>query len=601
MTAAVANHLWQSSLFVIAAALLSLLFRDNRAHVRFRIWFCASLKFLVPFALLMNLGTRLQPPVEQRPSPTAAVALQVSEPFRGPGLLLMQPPELSGPTWIPWAILTIWLGGSAGIALARSLQWRRIQAALRASTPLICREGVRVRSSHGLLEPGVAGWIQPVLLLPAGIESHLTPAQFEAILTHELCHIRRRDNLTSAIHMLVETVFWFHPLVWWIGAKLVEEREHACDEEVLQVTGDATAYAEAILQVCKRYVASPLACVSGVSSSDLKKRLEDIMMERIGLELNIAKRLSIAAASVAALALPIMIGILNTPVSAQSDRPRFANASVRIANCDADKIRVSAGGPPSTKDKLNSGVAAPGTLVVSCAPLGGEFGLIRQAYIVFTSGEAAVRTPTPTLTGGPDWLDSATFDIVAHADGLPKEEVMRGPMLQTLLEDKLKLKLHREARDSEAYALVADGAPRLKPFAEGTCVPYDLSKTFRREPGVKHCDFFMGQSPVVGPYPMAQAKGATLGDFGKVLGLALDRPVIDATGIPGRFDFQLEFGLDENTPKLKAMMASHLGAAATARPSILKAITEQYGLKLVPTKASREFLVIDHVERPSAN
>jgi len=72
-------------------------------------------------------------------------------------------------------------------------------------------------------------------LLPEGLLERLTPAQSQTIITHELCHVRHRDNLIASIHMFVETVSWFHPLVWWIGKRMVEERERACDEEVLLV------------------------------------------------------------------------------------------------------------------------------------------------------------------------------------------------------------------------------------------------------------------------------------------------------------------------------------------------------------------------------
>jgi hypothetical protein len=109
----------------------------------------------------------------------------------------------------------------------------------------------------------------------------LTPTQLEAVLAHELCHVRRHDNLTSAIHILVEAVFWFHPLAWWIGARLVEERERACDEEVLRLGGDPRDYADAILNICKLYVESPLTCVAGVTGADLKKRIEAIMTNRV--------------------------------------------------------------------------------------------------------------------------------------------------------------------------------------------------------------------------------------------------------------------------------------------------------------------------------
>ena len=74
---------------------------------------------------------------------------------------------------------------------------------------------------------------QPILLWPASIADRLADDHIEAILAHELCHVARRDNLWAAVHMVVQTLFWFHPLVWWIGARLVDERERACDESVV--------------------------------------------------------------------------------------------------------------------------------------------------------------------------------------------------------------------------------------------------------------------------------------------------------------------------------------------------------------------------------
>ena len=156
----------------------------------------------------------------------------------------------------------------------------------------------------------MVGLLRPVLLLPAGIIDRLTPPQLEAVLAHELCHVRRRDNLTAAIHMIVEAVFWFHPLVWWISARLVEERERACDEEVLRLGSEPQVYAEGILNVCKFYLESPLTCVSGVTGSDLKKRVGRIMSNHVGETLNGWRKLSLAIAGVAALAVPIVVGVL---------------------------------------------------------------------------------------------------------------------------------------------------------------------------------------------------------------------------------------------------------------------------------------------------
>lgn len=612
MIGTLANHLWQSTVFAVAVGLFTVAFRKNHAQVRFQLWLCASLKFLVPFSLLMSLGSHweLGPAAKRVAAPVVSAAMiPMSQPF--PKLDLQ--PALSSASrtrdWLAIAIVGGWVCGFAIIAVVRLRDWRRIKAALRASTQMNISANVEVRTSPGLLEPGAVGWLHPVLLLPTGIEDYLPPAQLKAVLAHELCHIRRRDNLTSTIHMFVEAVFWFHPLVWWIGAKLLEERERACDEEVLRVTGDPKAYADAILSVCKRYVESPLVCVPGVSGSNLKKRIEAIMADRRVLQLSFVKKAAIAAAGVAALVLPILVGVTSAPsTSAQSsERPRFVTASIRPGmNCDDSGPTVATGGRvgrDGTK-RTKKGDAGPGTLRVHCAALGGEAGLIRQAYVVFATGEMTVRIPSPALSGGPEWLDSETFDIDATADGQPSPEMMRGPMLQRLLEDKMKLRVRQETRESVAYALVAsESTPRLQAFQEGRCTPIDFSRSLamRSTPGVNLCSFFVGLSPAVGPVPTVEAKGVTLSDFAKVLSWAVERPVIDATGIAGRFDFHLEFAPDENTPKMLDLRRTLGEAGSTARPPILTAIQQQYGLKLVSSQAPREFLVVDHVEKPSAN
>ena len=412
--------------------------------------------------------------------------------------------------------------------------------------------------------------------------------------------------------MFVEAVFWFHPLVWWIGARLLEERERACDEEVLRLTRDPKAYADAILNVCKQYVASPLGCVPGVSGSNLKKRIEAIMADRMVPKLNLAKKAVIAAAGIAAFVLPVLVGVINTSsisvrsLSAQSvERVRFVTASIRPnTSCGDARSSTTAGGKTGAQRKSNGGDAGPGALNVHCATLGGETGLIRLAYIVFATGHANHRLPSPTLSSGPDWLESERFDIEAKADGDPSGELMRGPMMQTILEDKLKLKVRLETRESPAYALVPSGdAHRLQAFEEGSCTPRDLSKplAMRPTPDVKYCSFFVGVTPSVGPMPTAEAMGATLHDFAMLLSMAVDRPVIDATGIPGRYNFHLEFAPDANTPTLLDLRRFVSEAAVAALPTILTAIQEHYGLKLVPSQAPREFLVVDHVEKPSSN
>ena len=96
--------------------------------------------------------------------------------------------------------------------------------------------------------------------------------------------------------MAVEAVFWFHPLAWWIGARLMEERERACDEEVLRMGSLPQIYAEGILKICELYLASPLPCVAGVTGANLKQRIEEIMANRRVIGLSVAKCTALAVA-----------------------------------------------------------------------------------------------------------------------------------------------------------------------------------------------------------------------------------------------------------------------------------------------------------------
>jgi beta-lactamase regulating signal transducer with metallopeptidase domain len=214
---------------------------------------------------------------------------------------------------------------------------------------------MQVRSSPGLLEPGVVGLFHPILLLPAGIEERLQQPQLKAVLAHELSHARRRDNLTSAIHMIVETVFWFHPLVWWIGARLMEERELACDEAVLSLGNEPLAYAEGILAVCKSYLESPLSLVSGVTGANLKKRIHAILAGHIAGDLNFAKKLCLAAAAIAALTIPIVAGISTsaTGISAEA-RPAAPDSKRRRLNRATHSAELSRKSFPPARSNRNA-------------------------------------------------------------------------------------------------------------------------------------------------------------------------------------------------------------------------------------------------------
>jgi len=226
--------------------------------------------------------------------------------------------------------------------------------------------------------------------------------------------------------------------------------------------------------------------------------------------------------------------------------------------------------------------------------------LIKGAYVLFANGHVNPRSRVP-VEGGPAWINSVRYQIDAKANGAIGQGMMRGPMLQTLLEDRFKLKIHHEAREVPAYALtVAKGGLKLHPFQEGSCIPRNFTLFFEQfppqpfpelPPGQKYCG---GGATEKGANVTLEAIGMSIDDFIKYSLPELDRAVVNKTGITGLFDFHLEYAPDEPT-----------GAGATpaevAGPSIFTALERQLGLKPELTRAPGDFFVIDHVERPSAN
>ena len=97
--------------------------------------------------------------------------------------------------------------------------------------------------------PTVVGWLQPVILFPIAALANLTPSQVEAILAHELLHIRRHDFAVNVAQTVAETLLFYHPAVWWVSERVRVEREHCCDDAAVEVSGDAVEYATALAEL----------------------------------------------------------------------------------------------------------------------------------------------------------------------------------------------------------------------------------------------------------------------------------------------------------------------------------------------------------------
>jgi bla regulator protein BlaR1 len=326
MLSAVINHLWQSTIFAGGIGVLTLMLRRNSASVRFGLWFCASVKFLVPFALLAVLGSHIprQPPNLDANTGAAQVLSmtidRIVAPMPATGQVIGSAPLIAASVH-PWLNLLgiVWACGVLAIAGYWLAGWSRIRRVLVASKPIAIDFPIPVRTSAIMQEPAVAGIVRPVLLVPDGIEGWLSTEQLRAVLAHERCHVRRRDNLKAALHMVVESLFWFHPLVWWLETRLIAERERACDEEVLADGNKAKDYAEGIVRVCQNYLESPLRCAAGVGGGNLARRIESILNPPRHVQLSVLQTILLGGMASVVVAEPIVSGHLVAPPALGQD------------------------------------------------------------------------------------------------------------------------------------------------------------------------------------------------------------------------------------------------------------------------------------------
>jgi bla regulator protein blaR1 len=479
---------------------------------------------------------------------------------------------------LPMALLMLWAFGAFAVVLSWWRGWRQIRALLHTAEPLPIAADIPVLASPSLHEPGVFGILHPVLLLPEGIVDRLTEAQLYAIIAHEMCHVRRRDNLMFALHMLVQTLFWFHPLVWYVKARLVEERERACDESVLQSGNEAQVYAEGILNVCKLYMEGPVACVAGVSGSDLKTRIVNIMTRRVARQLDFSRKLLLCAAGSLAVALPVAFGLAHvvethaqTQATAPSNLPKFEVATVKPSKGGNGMV-----GLMLTPDGVN----------ITGVPLQM---LIRQSFGVEDDRVIDV----------PGWVKTDRFDIqakVAPEDveafrKVPRED--RFAMLLPLLEDRFHLKYHHEVRELPMYSLVvAKGGPKMKQSAPDPPDAGPPSGGPPNGPPMQHRSMMNGMGNL-------ENQGVGLDMVAHQLSFILGHTVENKTGLTGNYDFTLHWTPD-NAPPMGAA-ADNGQPAEDAPPPLFTALQEQLGLKLESTKSNVDVIVIDHIEPPTPN
>lgn len=189
---------------------------------------------------------------------------------------------------MPW-LVGLWLAGVAGMSLWHAGGWIALQrlkslAARPAGADILARltqlkgrlaitRPVRIAESAIVKAPIVAGWLYPVILLPAAVATGLSSAQLEAILAHELAHIRRHDYLANMLQVVIETLMFYHPAIWWLSRRVRIEREHCCDDIAVAVCGNRIDYAEALTNVAEMRLAGAALAAGGANKQELLARI----------------------------------------------------------------------------------------------------------------------------------------------------------------------------------------------------------------------------------------------------------------------------------------------------------------------------------------
>jgi uncharacterized protein (TIGR03435 family) len=596
LSAALVDFLWQGALVGTALWIVLAALRNRSANIRYVVS-CIALFVLALLPVLTIAGLWMASTPAALLAPPASPALPALPALSMPQTMLQIwfVPETPRLLWLDavqrWA-LPIWSIGVLLFSVRLGLGWMHSRALQRGASAtdevmlwtvaaVAARIGVeqrvRVLVSSNADGPSVMGWLRPVILLPPATAIGLTPQQLEAVLAHELAHVRRHDYLVNVIQIVAETMFFYHPVVWWVSHQIRIERELCCDDVAVRSSGDAVGYARALTTLARRRLAVPELSLAATGGS---------LTYRVQRLLGATPRELGPSGAPGAIVFAVAIGALVLNIDrlqarAQSpESPRFEVASIK-RNTLNDRIVVSQ--------------AQNGRVMLRGYTLGM---LVRQAY----------QLQDFQVIGGPEWIETDRFDVqatepppdpgakarpgaVSPGPGPPSR---RDQMLRALLEERFNLAVHKETRERPVYALVparSDG--RLGPALKPTAVDCATAK------GPESCGTTVvpGYIKVLG-VTMAQLATAfsRLGNTGS----SLNRLVIDRSGLEGRYDAELKF-TPENIPDFGPNPPAFLPAIDPNGPSIFTAVQEQLGLKLDPQRGPVEVLVIDRVERPTEN
>ena len=228
------NSLWQGAIVVAIAAIVSAMARSASASTKYALWFAALLALvLVPVVSSLNLLGLVAPlPASAISSPIRAVSGAAAH----------------AASW-NW-LIAAWCIGVAFFLARLVYSHARLAQILHQAAPATDL-GVNVVLSHDVTIPIAAGFLSPVVILPASLPGSMDAAELQQIIEHECAHIRRGDILTNLVQRAIEALFFFNPFAYVIGAQLLREREVACDDVAVAKTGEPDSYATSLMHLAQ--------------------------------------------------------------------------------------------------------------------------------------------------------------------------------------------------------------------------------------------------------------------------------------------------------------------------------------------------------------
>ena len=577
------HFIWQGAVLAVAAAVVLRLCRRQSASVRYAIACGAMAAMIVSAGITATLIEAPATAVE-----ATSVSARTTPNDRGGVLLPIRVNDAPSAAAVsnaqrveallPW-IVSAWLFGVAVLLARAGAGWWRVRRLHQLALRTICSSwqsaGNRIASRLGIASvirivelphidvPLVVGCLRPIVVLPIAAISQLTAAQVEAILAHELAHVRRHDYLVNLMQTIAETLLFYHPAVWWLSARIRDEREHCCDDVALAICGDPVGYAAALTEL-EAWRAGELSLAAAATGGSLLNRVRRILRVDVSED---SRTSPLTIALVVAATVGLAVNVIAQTMAPAEPKPKFEVASVRENTSGSNQVSIS-------------------------MQPGGRFTAVNMPLVILM--RSAFRLQDSQLVGAPDWTETSRYDITAKAEGdLPPSSPIGPPstgmlMLQSLLEERFKLKVHREVREQPIYALVAAQSPgRLGPNLAQSKVDCQAAAAAGRKSATPSALAKPGERPQCGTHMgFGEIKGGArpMTLLASMLAQVVQRPVIDRTELVGGFDFDLRWTPDTlparppGTPADQPFRMNGVEIDPNG-PSIFTAVQEQLGLE----------------------